>query len=102
MLFGRCLKRRKLAAVKPWYASELDWVTLLTQVQSDNNTTALLPVDLKEQLDRMKKASECLRSAYHGISGGVEQLRGAVKVLSSRVIDIDNEGRIFICHKLIC
>src|SRR5882724_7773322 len=105
MLFARCLKRRRLEAVEPRYASELDQVTLLTQVQPDNNTTTTpLPADLEEQLKKIKQASKHLRTAYYDISGGVEQLRGAAKVMSSRVIDIDNQGRNFVCpaHKLIC
>jgi hypothetical protein len=90
--------------VEPRYASELDPVTLLTQVQPDNNTTTPLPADLEEQLKKIKQVSKDLRSAYNDISGGVEQLRGAVKVMSSRMIDIDNQGRNFVCpaHKLIC
>jgi hypothetical protein len=78
--------------VKPWYALELDPGFYSRQVQPDNSTTASLPIDIKEQLDKMKLASERLRSVHYDILGGIEQLRGAVKTMSLRVIDIDSQG----------
>jgi hypothetical protein len=51
-----------------------------------------LPPDIKNQLEDLKEASKRLRSVHYDISGGSEQLRGAVKVLSSRVSDINDEG----------
>lgn len=51
-----------------------------------------IPPDMKEQLEKMKEATERLRSVHYDISGGTEQLRGSVKVLSSHVADINDEG----------
>lgn len=68
-------------------------MALLTKIQPDSGTnTASLPADIKEQLDKMKQASEQLQSVHYDISGGTEQLRGAVQVLSSRVTDINDQG----------
>lgn len=53
---------------------------------------ASLPPDIKEKLAKVKEATESLRSVHYDVSGGREQLRGAVKVLSSQVTDIDSEG----------
>ena len=61
------------------------------QPENDSQTDSL-PVDIKKQLDKMREATTHLRSVHYDISGGTEQLRGAVKVLSSRVADINEEG----------
>lgn len=72
--------------------------TLLTKVQPEKDPRMeSLPAKMKEQLDKMKEASERLRSVHYDISGGTEQLRGAVKVLSSQVTDINDEGWTTVC-----
>ncbi|KAH7914005.1 PP-loop family-domain-containing protein [Hygrophoropsis aurantiaca] len=48
-----------------------------------------LPPDILNSLEKIKAAAAQLQSTVMDISGGREQLRGAVKVLSSRVEDID-------------
>lgn len=55
-------------------------------------SAATLPVAFQDQIEKMKLAAENLRSAHYDITGGVAQLRGAVKVLSTRVTDIDAQG----------
>lgn len=65
----------------------------LTYSQPESTlSTASMPLDIKEKLLNIKSATESLRSVYYDVSGGREQLRGAVKILSSRVSDIDSEG----------
>jgi hypothetical protein len=66
---------------------------LLTKIQPESGSiTSSLPAEMKEQLENIKLATNSLRSVHYDISGGTEQLRGAVKVLSSRVTDINDQG----------
>ncbi|EGN99571.1 hypothetical protein SERLA73DRAFT_106177, partial [Serpula lacrymans var. lacrymans S7.3] len=51
-----------------------------------------MPPEFKEALQKVKSASANFQTTILDISGGKEQLRGAVKYLSSHVEDIDHQA----------
>lgn len=82
-----------MAGVKPYVFEALPVVLQLRTLQPDATlNTATLPPDIKEKLIRIKEVTESMRSVQFDVSGGREQMRGAVKELTSRVMDIDTEG----------
>lgn len=52
-----------------------------------------LPEDISGSLEKIQKAAGDLQETPMDLTGGIHQLHGAVKVLSSRLEDVDSEGK---------
>jgi len=53
-----------------------------------------LPEHIAGSLEKIKVAAADLQETPMDVTGGIHQLHGAVKVLSSRLEDVDNEGEL--------
>jgi hypothetical protein len=51
-----------------------------------------MPPDIVEKLKTMEEAVSTLQAVSVDVSDGIDQLRGAVKTLTSYVEDIDSQG----------